>query len=198
MLSRFRRTSGRLSEEKHSRVRRFAAAGVLWVLGAQVLLCAVLPFKLRRLLCALGTVYMKRFWLILGCLYAGLMASIVVNVLLCRLIYTVELRVGYGVAATAGQYSAGVDVALRPKGETAQTAGQGMTDSLSRAGGILLAMSWFAFAESFALVAAAGVLLSRVSLMFIFAAIMTALFGLALHVAGKVCCTAVRAASFAS
>ena len=55
------------------------------------------------------------------------------------------------------------------------------------AGGILLAMSWCTFAESVALVAAAVVMLARVSVMFIFASIMTALLGLALRVSAKVC-----------
>ncbi len=180
MLSRLRRMSGGLSGGKYGRVGRFAATGALWILGAQVLLCAALPFGLRTLLSTIDTVYMKRFWPILGCLYAALLASIVVNVLLCWMIYTVERR------------SEGRESAWRENGKSAPAAGlknDGSTSaaSLPRAGGILLAMSWCMFAESVALVAAAVVMLARVSVMFIFAAIMTALLGLTLRVAGRLC-----------
>ncbi len=180
LLSRLRRMSGGLSGGKYGRVGRFAMTGALWILGVQVLLCAALPFGLRTLLCTIDTVYMKRFWPILGCLYAALLASIVVNVLLCWLIYTVEQR------------SEGRESAWRENGESTSAAGRkndGSTSaaSLPRAGGILLAMSWCMFAESVALVAAAVVMLARVSVMFIFAAIMTALLGLTLRVAGRLC-----------
>lgn len=202
LLSRLRRMSGGLSGGKYGRVGRFAATGALWILGAQVLLCAALPFGLRTLLCTIDTVYMKRFWPILGCLYAALLASIVVNVLLCWLIYTVEQR------------SEGRESAWRENGKSTSAAGLKNDDSapdaglkndgsasaaerenkgrtsaarLPRAGGILLAMSWCTFAESVALVAAAVVMLARVSVMFIFAAVMTALLGLTLRVAGRLC-----------
>ncbi len=191
MLSRLRRMSGGWSDGKYGRVGRFAATGALWILGAQVLLCAALPFGLRTLLSTIDTVYMKRFWPILGCLYAALLASIVVNVLLCRLIHAVERR------------SEGRESSWRENGESTPTArlkndgsassagreneGKTSAASLPRAGGILLAMSWCTFAESVALVAAAVVMLARVSVMFIFAAVMTALLGLALRVSAKVC-----------
>ena len=213
MLSRLRRMSDGLSGGKYGRVGRFAATGALWILGAQVLLCAALPFGLRTLLSTIDTVYMKRFWPILGCLYAALLASIVVNVLLCWLIYTVERRSegresawrenGKSTSA-AGLKTDGSAPAAGQKNESgAPAAGQendGRTPaaglknkggtpaaSLPRAGGILLAMSWCTFAESVALVAAAVVMLARVSVMFIFAAVMTALLGLALRVSAKVC-----------
>lgn len=190
MLSRLRRMSDGLSGGKYGRVGRFAATGALWILGAQVLLCAALPFGLRTLLSTIDTVYMKRFWPILGCLYAALLASIVVNVLLCWLIYTVERRSEGRESAWRENGKSTSAAGLKTDGSTSAAGREsegGTFASVERAGGILLAMSWCTFAESVALVAAAVVMLARVSVMFIFAAVMTALLGLALRVSAKVC-----------
>lgn len=81
---------------RREKVFGLTMVSVWLMLGAAGGMCVALPFVLRLLLGSIDTAYMKRFWPMLVCLYAAVLAAMAMCVLMLELLLAARRgRAGY-------------------------------------------------------------------------------------------------------